>query len=229
MLRKAAVLSFFTLLFWVQTYSAEIELPEIPEATIKQIQPLMTFRFSVMSALKDSIAQICRNSIELSIKMEAAREPWQVKVTQRPPTIPSTAVNDYSQAPVFIILFGDSRTNLGLPMSRRYDPHTKELAYISGLASAFLYMHLAATTLGLASQWVSAVSTSYGHCMVKNLLGIPLELEVYDMMAVGYPDAEPTPRIVRDRNEMVHYDYCGEGVFRTDEAVRDFIFKIRNP
>lgn len=179
--------------------------------------------------LKDSIVQICRTSTELSISMEVAREPWQVKTPQKPSSPPSSTVNDYSKAPVFIILFGDSRTNLGLPMSRRFDSHTKELAYISGLASVFLYMHLAATTLGLASQWVSAVSTPYGHCMVKNLLGIPLELEVYDMMAVGYPDAKPTPRIVRDRSEMVHYDYCGESVFRTNEAVRDFIIKIRNP
>ena len=179
--------------------------------------------------LKDSIVQICRTFMELNSKMEAAREPWQVKTKQRPPSTPSSEVNDYSKAPVFIILFGDSRTNLGLPMSRRYDPYTKDLAYISGLASAFLYMHLAATTLGLASQWVSAISTPYGNCMVKNLLGIPLELEAYDMMAVGYPDAEPAPRIVRDRSEMVHYNYCGEGVFRTNEAVRDFIFKVRNP
>jgi hypothetical protein len=48
------------------------------------------------------------------------------------------------------------------------------------------------------------------------------------MMVVGYPAGKPTPRLVRDRAEMVHNDYCGEGAFRTDEAVRDFIFKIRN-
>jgi nitroreductase len=179
--------------------------------------------------IKDDIVKICRRGMELAQEMETTREPWQVKAASRPPSPPGGTVNDFSQAPVFIILFGDSRTNLGLPMRRRYSQHDRDLAFISGLASAFLYMHLAAATLGLASQWVSAVATPYGNCMVKKLLGIPLELDAYDMMAVGFSDAEPRPRLIREREEMTHYDYCGEGAFRTDEAVRDFIVKIRNP
>ena len=47
-------------------------------------------------------------------------------------------------------------------------------------------------------------------------------------MAVDYPDGQTKPRLVRDREEMVHYDYCGKGSFRTDAAVKDFIIKIRN-
>jgi nitroreductase len=167
--------------------------------------------------------------MEQMMKMESTREAWQGRPPQRPPAPPGGQVNDYSQAPVFIILLGDSRTNLGLPMARRCDPVASREVVVSGLASALLYMHLAATTLGLASQWVSVVGSPYGQCMVKNLLAIPLELEIYDMMVVGYPDAEPRPRLVRDRKEMVHYDYCGEGAFRTEEAVREFIVKLRNP
>jgi hypothetical protein len=49
------------------------------------------------------------------------------------------------------------------------------------------------------------------------------------MMALGYADEKPRPRMVRGREELVHFDYCGEGAFRTDQAVRDFIMKIRNP
>ena len=48
---------------------------------------------------------------------------------------------------------------MGLPMERRYDYPLMQGAFLSGLASAFLYMHLAATSLGLASQWVSSVSS----------------------------------------------------------------------
>ena len=179
--------------------------------------------------LRDNIVQICRTAMEQSRGMEATRESWQFRPTQRPAGLPRSVANDFSIAPVFIICFGDTRTNLGLPMSRRYDPYTLEVTFVSGLASAFLYMHLAATTLGLASQWVSAVSNPYGHCMVKNLLGVPPDMIAYDMMVVGYPDGEPAPRIVRDRSEMVHYDYCGEGKFRSDEAIKDFIYRVRNP
>jgi nitroreductase len=161
--------------------------------------------------------------------MEAGRESWQSKGRAIAPLPqPGGTGNDYTKAPVFIILFGDTRTNVGLPMGRRYDYPLMQGAFLSGLASAFLYMQMAATTLGLASQWVSAVANPYAHCLVKHLLGVPHELEAYDMMAVGYPDGESRPRIVRDRQEMVHYDYC-EGTFRSDEAVRDFIIKLRNP
>ncbi len=178
--------------------------------------------------LKDNIVQFCRSGMENTSKMEATRESWQG--TMKPPPSPTPQQRgDYSVAPVFILLFGDTRLNVGLPMYRRFNTALKQEAFRGGLASAFLYMHLAAASLGLGSQWMSAVTTPFAHCMIKNLLGIPEELEIYDMMVVGYPTYKPGSRLVRDREEMIHYDYCGEGAFRTDEVVRDFIVKIRNP
>jgi nitroreductase len=178
--------------------------------------------------LKDDIIQFCRSGMENTSKMEATREAWQGTVKPLSPPTPQQR-SDYSVAPVFILLFGDTRLNIGLPMYRRFNTALTQEAFRGGLASAFLYMHLAAASLGLGSQWMSAVTTPFAHCMIKNFLGIPEELEIYDMMVVGYPTHKPGPRLVRDREEMVHYDYCGEGAFRTDEVVRDFIFKIRNP
>jgi nitroreductase len=179
--------------------------------------------------LKDSIVQIFGEETALSYKMESTRESWQFKTMQNPPPQRSRASSDFNKAPVFIMLFGDTRTIAGLPMSRRYNQHLSQLAFISGLASAFLYMHLAAETLGLASRWVSTVSTPYGECMVKQLLGIPHYMEAYDLMALGYPNQEPRPKTTRSQEEMTHYDYCGEGAFRTDREVMDFIIKIKNP
>jgi nitroreductase len=179
--------------------------------------------------LKDGIVRFINEVSGNSAKMEVAREKWQIKPRSgMSPLQPGGNANDYTKAPVFIILYGDSRTNTGLPMGRRYDYPLMHDAFISGLASAFLYMHLAAASLGLASQWVSSAARPYPHCLVKNLLGIPNELEVYDMMALGYADEKPEPRIVRERQDMVHYNYCGEQSFRTDQEVRDFIIKIRN-
>ena len=180
--------------------------------------------------LKDGIAQILREAMANVMKMETCREPWQKRTSPvASPPQPSAPPSDYSNAPVFIILLGDTRTNVGLPMGRRYDHPLMQEAFLSGLACAFVYMQLAAKSLGLASQWVSAVANPYAHCLVKNLLGVPHELEAYEMMALGYPAEEPKPRIVRDLSEMVHHDYCGENAFRSAEDVRDFIFKIRNP
>ena len=88
-------------------------------------------------------------------------------------------------------------------------------------------MQLAVTSLGLGAQWVSAIAVPYVQYLTKKLLGIPMEMEFYDMMAVGYPDMEPDPRLVRAREEMVHYDYYNKDLFRTEEKVKEFIAALR--
>ncbi len=158
--------------------------------------------------------------------MEGTRESWQGKPWKTSGVL--DAGMDFTTAPVFIILFGDTRTKAGLPMGVRYDSNRCRLIFISGLASAFLYMHLAATTLGLASQWVSTITTPFASCMVKDLLGIPNEMEPYDMMALGYPALRPNPKLMRGTGKMVHYDNCGQKDFRSDGEVKDFVKRARN-
>jgi 5,6-dimethylbenzimidazole synthase len=158
-----------------------------------------------------------------SREMETTRESWQ-KVWKPEP---AGSEADYTTAPVYIIVFGDSRTKEGLPMGVRFDDHRLDTIFISSLANVFLYLHMAASTLGLASQWVSAVSTPYAHCMIKDILGIRKELEIYDMLAVGYPAVQPRPKLMRDKNKIIHYDYCGPEAFRTDEEVREYIRQSR--
>jgi len=175
--------------------------------------------------LKESIVQaITDYSRAYYPGIELAREEWQGDKWQ---PSPSGEPTDYRNAPVFIILFGDTRTKAGLPMLIRFSPYERESIFNSSLANAFLYMHLAATTLGLASQWVSDVQVPLVHYQLKNLLGIPDELEVYDMMAVGYPATKPRPKLMRDKKKMVHYDSSGKEDFRTDEEVNDFTRRTR--
>jgi nitroreductase len=175
------------------------------------------------SELKHKIVEICRESRIFGPRMEATRELWQgaSKVTQ------IQGEPDFSVAPVFILLLGDNRIREGLPMLLRYDPNRQQINFNSGLASAFLYMHLTATSLGLASQWVSAVASAYSQCMIKDLLGIRKEMEIYDMLALGFPALKPRQKFMKDKKKMVHYDSCGVDDFRSDEEVRAFIRKAR--
>jgi len=174
--------------------------------------------------IKDAIVQWVRDYHKLIMKTESAREPWQ-RVPQRPSHDPEM---DYRVAPVFILVLGDTRTLKGLPTAMRYDAERRQAIHISGLANAYLYMSLAATTLGLANEWVSSVATAYPHCLVKDLLGIPPELEIYDMMALGYPAYKLTSKkLLRDKGKIVHHDYCGPDDFRTDAEVNDFIKRAR--
>ena len=161
-----------------------------------------------------------------SEEMEKAREDWQGQKWKL--TGLKSAEQDYTVAPVFIIVYGDARTNDGLPMGVRSAPYRRDVIHMSGLANSFLYMHLAATTLGLASQWISAIQTPKANCMTKDLLGIPYHLEVYDMIALGYPAIQVRGKFMRELEKMEHYNVCGSESFRTDEEVKKFVQKARN-
>ena len=166
--------------------------------------------------LRERIIELLSENNNLNHKMEIVREPEQ-RFKWAPP--------GYVRAPVFIILCGDPRTKEAYPLSatlQRGDSH-----FISSLASAFLYMTLAATTLGLGAQWVSAIANPYVQSLTKDLLGVPKELMFYDMMALGYPDIVPKSRLVRAKEEMVHQDYYDKTKIRTEQEVKEFIATLR--
>jgi nitroreductase len=161
-----------------------------------------------------------------SKEMEKARPEWQGRAWQL--TGMTDTRGDFSIAPVYILLCGDPRTQAGLPMGVQTDRNRQRIIYLSGLANAFLQMHLAAASLGLASQWISAVQTPYGACMIKQLLGVPQFFDVYDMIALGWPALKPPGKFMRDTEKMVHWNRCDESDFRTDEEVQTFIKKARS-
>ena len=130
---------------------------------------------------------------------------------------------DYHIAPVLIILFSDTRANVALPdMGKRY-PEKTRLLFNSSLSCAFIYMQLAATTLGLATQWLGVMPKQAE--VLAQILGVPKEFEFYEMMPVGYPAYKPRPKLLRPRDKMVHYDHPGKGDFRTDAEVNDFAWR----
>lgn len=174
--------------------------------------------------LKGKIVQLVREYNAQSSRLEPCREPWLVKTKQSPYYLDE---KDFANAPVFILVMGDTRTQVGLPMAVRYDPYRRESIFNSSLSNAFLYMTLAVASLGLACQWVSASHTPYIQCLIKNTLGIPHYFDIYDMMALGYSAVRPRAKLMRDKKTVVHYDYCGEEAFRTNEEVLDFVIKSR--
>jgi len=136
---------------------------------------------------------------------------------------------DIRKAPVFIMLLGDNRLKIGSPAGTVFEDSKWNSILTSSLASAFLYLHLAASSLGLGSQWYSAVSSPIAQRGIKQILEIPEEFTIYDMMIVGYPEDEPEPKFMRDRKEMVHFEYYGKGgSSRTDEEVKSFLIMSRS-
>ena len=175
--------------------------------------------------LKDKLVQLLSEfRLAYYARLEETREPW-IKSTKMP--IRSRHM-DWTTAPVYIVLCGDTRTKIGLPMMVRTDHLLCQSIYTSSLANAFLYMHMAATTLGLASMWVSLISSTPLHVLVKDILGIPGEFDIYDMMALGYPAVKPRSKLLKSREKMVHYDYCDREGFRADAEVNDYARRARN-
>ncbi len=171
--------------------------------------------------IKDRIVDIVNEHSEYSRKVELTRE----EDLRFPGVSGPVREPGYKNAPVFIILCGDPRTKEAYPLltlSTRGDSH-----FTSGLASAFLYMTLAATTLGLGSQWVSATGNPFVKCLLRGLLEIPEKLEIYDMLVLGYPASQPKPRLVRERVKMVHHGRYDKARYRSDEEIRNFIVGLR--
>jgi 5,6-dimethylbenzimidazole synthase len=140
--------------------------------------------------IKDKIIDIVNEHSEFSRKVELTRE----EHLRFPAITGPVREPGFKNAPVFIILCGDPRTKEAYPlltMLTRGDSH-----FTSSLASAFLYMTLAATALGLGSQWVSATGNPFVKCLLRGLLEIPEKLEIYDMLVLGYPTYEPKPRLL---------------------------------
>jgi nitroreductase len=110
----------------------------------------------------------------------------------------------FKDAPVFILALCDWRAKCGLPSGGKSGPRTPNQTaeniarvanlYCSSMANTFLYMHLAAAALGLASQWYTAASRSSAERAIKEIVGIPEALSIYDMMVVGYEASRPGSR-----------------------------------
>lgn len=132
----------------------------------------------------------------------------------------------FANAPVFIIVCGDMRAH-------DIEPTYVQVAYMpyviySDLAIAAVYVHLAAATLGLATHWVSSVAEPRLGVFVKELLGVPMNWQLFELIAVGYPAAEPRPRYVRPREELIHYDQLDKARVKTDKQMKEYIAKIRD-
>lgn len=171
--------------------------------------------------VKDRIVDIVKEQSIYSRKAELTRE----EALRFPGTSGPVREPGYKDAPVFIILCGDPRTIDAYPILTTYTRGDSHFA--SALASAFLYMSLAAASLGLGSQWVSATGQPYVKCLLGELLEIPGKLEIYDMMALGYPASRPKERFVREKAEMVHHGRYDKTKYRSDAEIKNYIAGLR--
>jgi nitroreductase len=157
--------------------------------------------------------------------LEATREEWQGS----PWTADTHEQPDPPLAPVFVAIAGDIRRRVGLPMAARYSKQKGDSIFESSLSNAFIYMWLAASSLGLAAQPMSAVKYPKVQGLVKDLLNLPDFIYLYDILKIGYNAMEggPAAKLMRHLEEMVHYDRAGDDEFMSEDELRRQIRKLR--
>jgi len=76
-------------------------------------------------------------------------------------------------------------------------------SYVIDVAIAIDHMTLKATEEGLGTCWIGAFSED----KVKEILGIPKEARVVELLTIGYPKSKPPPRKDRKRlDKIVMYE-----------------------
>jgi nitroreductase len=127
----------------------------------------------------------------------------------------------FRHAPVHVVVLGDPRVKESYPIRTKLEK--AESHFITGLANATLLIHLAATCLGLASQYVSDANSPYMETMVKVLLQIPEPLRIYHIVPIGYAKAEVAAPPRRHLEEIVHHEHYDMSKFRDDQGLSRFI------
>lgn len=127
----------------------------------------------------------------------------------------------FRHAPVHIVVLGDPRVRESYPIRTKLEK--AESHFITGLANATLLIHLAATSLGLASQYVSDANSPYMETILKVLLGIPEPLRIYHLVPIGYGKSEVGAPPRRELDEIVHYGKYNMKKYRDDTQIEKFI------
>jgi 5,6-dimethylbenzimidazole synthase len=130
----------------------------------------------------------------------------------------------FRDAPVHIIVTGDPRVKETYPVRTMLDKADSH--YFTGLANATLLIHLAAASVGLASQYVSDASSPYMETMLKVMLGIPEPLRIYHLIPIGYASKPIAPRPRRELDEIVHYERYDMKKYRDGGAFQKFVMTL---
>jgi len=127
----------------------------------------------------------------------------------------------FRHAPVHIVIVGDPRVKESYPIRTKLEK--AESHFITGLANATLLIHLAATAVGLASQYVSDANSPYMETMLKVMLAIPEPLRIYHLVPIGYAKSQVAAPPRRELAEIVHFEKYDMNKFRDDQGMTNFI------
>lgn len=151
-------------------------------------------------------------------RIEDLRQPWHRQD-------PKPA--GFKDAPVLIVVVGDRRTLQASVLSTNYIPGecVPGGAYLKNMANATQNLCLAATALGLGSQWVS-VNQLWEH-RLKVLLEVPPLLDIHTVIPIGYPTSAPKPPYRRESKDITHFEKYDGNKYRAGDDIIKFLYDLR--
>lgn len=158
------------------------------------------------------IVDLYREQVQTKQAMEEVV--WKRKLT--------TGNVGFRHAPVLVLVLCDPRVAKAFPVRTIREKGREHLT--SSCANATLLVHLAAQARGLATQWISDSSSHHMSTVLRDWLGIPEPVEIYDMIPIGWPGATPAPTPRRSLAEIVHRERYDPDLARDEEAVEAFLW-----
>ncbi len=182
-------------------------------------------------------------------------QPWEFIIIKNQQTINhifslfNNRIKDGHNSNSLIIVLGDKRKKTMLPGikfdfkngSIKFKKPSKFIdsnaLFTSSLSSAFTHMLLAATSLGLSTQYISMTSSYEVQKKIKDLLQIPEYMIIYDTLAIGYAAYVPQEKYIKPLEKMVHIDTYNMNICDSDEQIildkknhlyTSFMFKDKN-
>ncbi len=128
---------------------------------------------------------------------------------------PFSDVTHLEKAPVHIIVVGN-------PLFNRIYPTRREYHFQATMGMVPLALVLAATSLGLGA----VTATDVDEERTAQLLGIPKELKVMCLVAIGYPAHIPDPTPRREVRQMLHWEEYDVAKFRGEQAVEQLLREL---
>jgi len=129
-----------------------------------------------------------------------------------------TILNQLGKAPVHIVVCADQRFKDAYPQHGTSDTHTVQQV---SMGLAIQNIHLAAKALGLSTGWASVSGNL--ECELRKLLDIPVNIQVLEVIPLGYAGAAPQAPYRRPLSSVIHREKFHTEQLRTLKEIRELL------
>lgn len=129
-----------------------------------------------------------------------------------------------------VFVCGDPRFKPTYPQSNASEELAKmykdnsDFIYVESVTAVICNILLAATSLGMATVWLTGAHESITEKQLRAALDIPEALDIICCIPLGYsPDKRPSLRTPRSLENLIHFDKFDRSKWRTDCDVERFV------